>query len=51
MDGSAVVRRLFASRSSDATLAKSPAIEFKDTPAIRRHAPRTASAIFMMFMS
>jgi hypothetical protein len=41
IDGSAEVRRLFVNCSSVGTLA--------DTPAIRRHAPRKLSLIFMMF--
>jgi len=48
IDGSAVVRRFFASRSSEGIAPNSPAIELKDTPAIRRQAPRNVSVIFMI---
>jgi hypothetical protein len=52
IEGSAEVRRRFASRSSDipaGSPANKPArSESKDTPAIRRIAPRNVSVIFMM---
>jgi hypothetical protein len=44
IDGKADVLRRFASFSSDMAL-----VPLADTPAIRRHAPRTASLIVMIF--
>jgi hypothetical protein len=53
IEGNAEVRRFFASRSSEIPAgnpANKPArSELKDTPAIRRIAPRNVSEIFMMF--
>jgi hypothetical protein len=43
IEGSAEVRRIFASCVSDETF------PLADTPAIRRHAPRIASLMFMIF--
>jgi hypothetical protein len=52
IEGSAEVRRLFASFSSEGEAASSLARnELKDTPAARRQAPRTVSVIVMMFVS
>jgi hypothetical protein len=51
IEGSAEVRRLFASFSSEGAPANSPAREPADTPAIRRKAPRNVSVIFMIVVS